>query len=203
MGTDQRDERWWVEETCLIKTKRWNDSLMPVLDALCMLRSYYTWIFFFFFFERFQQWVGQWEVLQTQGRRGGRNELDEVSDYSTSSGTMKNYWMPFGSVLFMELHLWNTSLPLLLLLFLSLPLSTPPPLTSPTSNWRCHKGVQGQWFFKVKLTLMRSSRHMWTDTVAPTAPFSASLTKPQTLHPGVFASHGLTPHTYLVFSNFV
>lgn len=48
MGTDQRDERWWVEETCLIKTKRWNDSLMPVLDALCMLHSYYTWFFFFF-----------------------------------------------------------------------------------------------------------------------------------------------------------
>lgn len=52
----------------------------------------------------------------------------------------------------------------------------PSPLTS---NWRCHKGVQGQWFFKVKLTLMRSSRHMWTDAVAPAAPFSASLTKPK------------------------
>lgn len=145
----------------------------------------------FFFFERFLLWVGRWEVLQTQGRRGERSELDEVSDYSTSSGTMKNYWMPFGSVLFMELQLWNTSLPLLLLLFLSLPLSTPPPLTSSTSNWRCHKGVRGQWFFKVKLTLMRSSRRMWTDAVAPTAPFSASFTKPQILHPGVFASHGM------------
>lgn len=34
MGTDQRDERWWVEETCLIKMKRWNDSLMHVPDAV-------------------------------------------------------------------------------------------------------------------------------------------------------------------------
>lgn len=35
----------------------------------------------------------------------GRGELDEVSDYPASSGAGKNYWMPFGSVLFMELHL--------------------------------------------------------------------------------------------------
>lgn len=74
---------------------------------LYMLRSYYTW----FLFKRFQQRVGQWEMLQTQGRREEMSELDEVSDYSTSSGTEKNYWMPFGSVLFMELHIWNTSLP--------------------------------------------------------------------------------------------
>lgn len=58
----------------------------------------------------------------------GRSELDEVSDYPTSSGTGKNYWMPFGSVLFMELHLWNTSLPLFLSLFLSLPLCISPVL---------------------------------------------------------------------------
>lgn len=70
--------------------------------------------------------VGRKEVLQTQGRRGGRSELDEVPDYSTSSGTEKNYWMPFGSVLFMELHLWNTSLPFLLSPFLSLPLCISP-----------------------------------------------------------------------------
>lgn len=43
-------------------------------------------------------------------------------------GSGKNYWMPFGSVLFMELHLWNTSLPFFLSLFLSLPLCISPSL---------------------------------------------------------------------------
>lgn len=42
----------------------------------------------------------------------------------------------------------------------SLYLSLPPSLSS---NWRCNKGVWGQWFFKVRphvcLTLMFSSRH--------------------------------------------
>lgn len=43
----------------------------------------------------------------------------------------------------------------------SLYLSLPPSLSS---NWRCNKGVWGQWFFKVRphvcLTLMFSLRHM-------------------------------------------
>lgn len=30
-------------------------------------------------------------MLQTQGKREGRGELDEVSDYPASSGTGKNY----------------------------------------------------------------------------------------------------------------
>ncbi len=62
-------------------------SLMRVPDAMYTLRCYYTG----FLFKRFQQRVGQEEVLQTQGRREGRSELDEVSDYPTSSGTGKNY----------------------------------------------------------------------------------------------------------------
>ena len=52
--------------------------------------------------------------------------------------------------------------PLFFLSFVSpsLYLSLPPSLSS---NWRCNKGVWGQWFFKVRLhvclTLMSSSRH--------------------------------------------
>lgn len=38
-----------------------------------------------------RQRVGQEEVLQTQGRGGGRSELDEVPDYSTSSGTGRGF----------------------------------------------------------------------------------------------------------------
>lgn len=56
--------------------------------------------------------------------------------------------MPCGSVLFMEARP-SLSPPL--------PLGAPPPSTTHTSNWRCHKGVRGQWLFKVKLTLMFSS----------------------------------------------
>ena len=62
-------------------------SLMRAPDALYTLCTYYTG----FLFKRFQPRVGQEEVLQTQGRREGRRELDEVSDYPTSSGTGKNY----------------------------------------------------------------------------------------------------------------
>lgn len=87
MGTDQSDERWWVEETCLIKTKRWNDSLMPVLDALCMWRSYYTRFFFLIFlFFCLRSSSGR----RCCGHREGWKQPDEVSDYSTSSGTMRN-----------------------------------------------------------------------------------------------------------------
>jgi len=60
---------------------------MRVPDAMYTLCSYYMQ----FLFKRFQQKVGQKEVLQTQGRREGSSELDEVSDYPTSSGTGKNY----------------------------------------------------------------------------------------------------------------
>lgn len=49
MGTDQRDERWRVEETCLIKMKWWRGgrgiegcSLMRALDAPYTLFSYIT-----------------------------------------------------------------------------------------------------------------------------------------------------------------
>lgn len=38
-----------------------------------------------------QQRVGQEEVLPTQGRSGGCSELDEVPDYSTSSGTGRGF----------------------------------------------------------------------------------------------------------------
>lgn len=112
MGADQRGEWRRAEQTCLIKWKRWNDSLMHLLDA--QLRS----ITCDFECEVSQQRVGQEEVLQTQGRSGGCSELDEVPDYSTSSGTGRGFWMPFGSALFMEPHLWNTSFPFFLSLFL-------------------------------------------------------------------------------------
>lgn len=112
MGADQRVEWRRAAQTCLIKWKRWNDSLMHLLDA--QLRS----ITCDFECEVSQQRVGQEEVLQTQGRSGGCSELDEVPDYSTSSGTGRGFWMPFGSALFMEPHLWNTSFPFFLSLFL-------------------------------------------------------------------------------------
>lgn len=184
-----------MEETCLIKTKRWNDSLMPVLDALCMLHSYYT---SFFFFLR-----GSCSGLD--GGRCCRHKEGEEDGVSL----MKFLIIPppLAQWRITECHLgqcslWNYIYEIHLslfffysfCLFLSVPL---PPLTSSTSNWRCHKGVRGQWFFKVKLTLMRSYRHMWTDAVAPTAPFSASLIEPQILHPGVCASRGLTHSTCL------
>lgn len=56
-----------------------------------MQRICYAVITHDFLFKRFQERVGQEEVLQTQGRREGSSELDEVSDYPTSSGTGKNY----------------------------------------------------------------------------------------------------------------
>lgn len=66
-------------------------------------------------------WVRRRCCRHKEGRRGWR-QLDEVSDYSTSSGTGSGFWMPFGSALFMEPHLWNTSFPIF-----SAPLSMLPP----------------------------------------------------------------------------
>lgn len=141
--TDGSRSKRRVEQTYLIKRKRWNDSLMHLLDA--QLHSI-TWDFLC---EVFQLRVGQEEVLQSQGRRRGWSQLDQVSDYSTSSGTGSGFWMPFGSALFMEPHLWNTSF-----LVFSVPLSIfPPPrrlVLSLCSNWRCSKGVWGQCLLKVR-----------------------------------------------------
>lgn len=104
--------------------RRWSGDSGLFFDACpgCSVCSQYTQ----FLFKTFLPWVGQWEALQRQGRREARGELDEVSDYPRSYGTGKNYWMPFGSLLFMELHLWNTSLPLFLFFFPSLPLCNSP-----------------------------------------------------------------------------
>lgn len=83
-----------------------------------------------------------------------------------------------------EIHLFPLCLSFLRPLSLSLYLFRPPSLSS---NWRCNKGVWGQWFFKVRprvrLSLMFSSRHTCKPTErfrCSSLTFSALLTKTTT-----------------------
>lgn len=100
-----------------------------------------------------------------------------------------------------EIHLSPSFLPL----FPSLPLCIPPVLPSLSSNWRCNKGVWGQWFFKVRprcvcLILMFSSRR--SSSCRPNLAFSASLTKTTGLKPPSCFSNNLAHATRLFCANF-
>lgn len=166
MGADQRDERLRAEETCLIKTKRWNASLMHLLDALCILCSYSTWFLL--------------ELPEEGGTGGG------VAD--TRKGRVKeqvwwSFWLfhllwcgeEFLNAIWVS-ALYGTTFMKYVLFFL-------PSFFLSSSNWRCNKGEWGQCFFKVRplmsLTLMFSSTqmHRWDSICCPSLPGSALLTK--------------------------
>lgn len=80
-----------MEETCLIKTKRRRGSREMFFDACSRCAAHVMWLLHTILFKRFPGEGGTVGGLQTQERREGRSELDEVSDYPTSSGTGKNY----------------------------------------------------------------------------------------------------------------